>query len=185
MALSKSLSILDRHTFLPGDVIFREGEMGDCAFIINQGLVEITKKSGRRSVVLDRVGVQGIFGEMAMIDAKPRSATATALEPTQCLVQRFLETTHIRWHDRGASFDKLRMRVAHRGTKIVPQSELVEGRTALIPATARKLGIAVLVIKNKVLRQKIDKAAPFLRALLRIMVRNLRSTNWLAAGPGG
>ena len=126
MALSKSLSILDRHTFLPGDVIFREGEMGDCAFIINQGLVEITKKSGRRSVVLDRVGVQGIFGEMAMIDAKPRSATATALEPTQCLV-----------------------------------------------------------IKNKVLRQKIDKADPFLRALLRIMVRNLRSTNWLAAGPGG
>ncbi len=100
--------------------------MGDCAFIINQGLVEITKKSGRRSVVLDRVGVQGIFGEMAMIDAKPRSATATALETTQCLV-----------------------------------------------------------IKNKVLRQKIDKADPFLRALLRIMVRNLRSTNWLAAGPGG
>lgn len=125
MALSKSLSILDRHTFLRGDVIFREGEIGDCAFIINQGLVEITKKSGRRVIVLDRVGAQGIFGEMAMIDAKPRSATATAVEPTQCLI-----------------------------------------------------------IKNKVLRQKIDKADPFLRALLRIMVRNLRSTNWLAAGAG-
>jgi CRP-like cAMP-binding protein len=57
----------------PGDVIFREGEVGDAMFAVVDGEVELTR--GDR--VIDTIGAGGILGEMALIDTGPRSATAT------------------------------------------------------------------------------------------------------------
>lgn len=57
-----------------GDVIFREGDAASELFIIQSGEVEI--RLGNR--VLEKLPQYGIFGEMALIDAAPRSATAVA-----------------------------------------------------------------------------------------------------------
>ena len=62
-------------SFSKGDTIFREGEQGDEFFVVVRGKVEI-RSANRR---LETVGAKGIFGEMALIDDSPRSATAVAL----------------------------------------------------------------------------------------------------------
>jgi CRP/FNR family cyclic AMP-dependent transcriptional regulator len=61
--------------FAKGETIFREGESGDEFFVVVRGHVEI--KSGNRW--FETVGQNGIFGEMALIDDSPRSATVVAL----------------------------------------------------------------------------------------------------------
>jgi CRP/FNR family transcriptional regulator, cyclic AMP receptor protein len=61
--------------FAKGKTIFQEGDRGDEFFIVMRGQVEI--RSGDRH--LETLGPDGIFGEMALIDDGPRSATAVAL----------------------------------------------------------------------------------------------------------
>ena len=64
-----------------GQVIFREGNQSDFAFIIENGQIEVSRKRPDGNVeVLDILGKNEIFGEIGMIDGGPRSATATALE---------------------------------------------------------------------------------------------------------
>lgn len=66
-------------------VIFREGDSGDCAFLIEEGEVEISVWRNGRKVTLAQRGVGEIFGEMAIIDDEPRSATVTTVGPC-CLL---------------------------------------------------------------------------------------------------
>lgn len=61
-------------TYKAGDVIFREGDAADELFIVKSGKVEI--RLGNR--LLDTLPELSIFGEMALIDHRPRSATAVA-----------------------------------------------------------------------------------------------------------
>lgn len=67
----------------PGEVIFREGDESTEAYWITSGRVEITIRSGATGLPVARVGTGDIIGEMGLIDNKPRSATATALIPTE------------------------------------------------------------------------------------------------------
>ena len=73
-------------SFEPGDVIFREGDPGDAAYLILSGLVKITRQHKKIRMVLNQLGADQIFGEMAIITGEPRTATATALEPTEVFV---------------------------------------------------------------------------------------------------
>jgi CRP/FNR family transcriptional regulator, cyclic AMP receptor protein len=57
-----------------GEVIFREGDKADQLFVIKSGQVEI--RLGNR--MLSELSAHSIFGEMALIDDAPRSATAVA-----------------------------------------------------------------------------------------------------------
>ena len=64
-----------------GQVVFHEGSRSDFAFIIVDGQVEVSRKRKDGNIeVVDILGQNDIFGEMGMIDGKPRSATVTALE---------------------------------------------------------------------------------------------------------
>lgn len=63
-----------------GEVIFKEGDVSDNAYIIKTGQVEISKGEGKQKVVLAILKDGDIFGEMGLIEDKPRSATATALD---------------------------------------------------------------------------------------------------------
>ncbi len=75
-----------RKRFATGTVIFREGEGGDEAYVVETGSVAIVKHGQTGDIVLGHVGPQGIFGEMALVDDEPRMATATARDDTVCLV---------------------------------------------------------------------------------------------------
>jgi CRP-like cAMP-binding protein len=73
--------MLKRLHFKRGDEIIRENDLGETAYIIQSGRVEITQGSARAR--LATVGPGETIGEMSMIDDKPRSATAVALEDTE------------------------------------------------------------------------------------------------------
>lgn len=74
-----------RH-YVPGSIIFREGERGNTAFIVCEGSIEIFKGSGEDHVSLTTCETGAIFGEMALIDDAPRSASARAKTYATCLV---------------------------------------------------------------------------------------------------
>ncbi len=69
-----------------GSVIFREGERGYSAFLIERGEVEISVQRNGQDVKLASRGPGEVFGEMAIIDDQPRSATVTAVRPCQLLM---------------------------------------------------------------------------------------------------
>jgi len=60
--------------YAPGDVIFAEGDKGENMYVVRSGDVEIE----RNGKVIENLSGGGIFGEMALIDGSPRSATARA-----------------------------------------------------------------------------------------------------------
>ncbi len=78
--------LLSRHGGRPvffekGDVIFREGDPGNCLYVIQDGAVDITL--GNRVLKLMQPG--DIFGEMSLIDGMPRSANAVARAETNLI----------------------------------------------------------------------------------------------------
>lgn len=78
--------ILDRRVFRADQVIFREGQHGDLAYIVASGKVYLSKNTDVGERLIAVVGENEIFGEMALIDDATRMATATALEPVVCTV---------------------------------------------------------------------------------------------------
>ena len=73
--------------FKSGDVIVREGEVGVAFYIIESGRVEVVRDMGTADEqVLDTMGPNSFFGEMALFDNHVRSASIRALEDTRCLV---------------------------------------------------------------------------------------------------
>lgn len=62
-----------------GNVIMKEGQTSDmCLFLLRQGTVDVTKQMGTQQSVLDKIEAVDVFGEMAVIAQRPRSATITA-----------------------------------------------------------------------------------------------------------
>lgn len=67
--------------------IFREGDPGDALHVVVEGQVRITILSGSGSeAIVALVDTGDCFGEFALLDGKPRSATATAVKPTKTFV---------------------------------------------------------------------------------------------------
>ncbi len=72
--------------FESGEVIFREGEPGDRMYILLAGAVELKIKVDRGETVIKTIDTPNeFFGEMALIDERPRSATAVALRRSNLL----------------------------------------------------------------------------------------------------
>jgi EAL domain-containing protein (putative c-di-GMP-specific phosphodiesterase class I)/CRP-like cAMP-binding protein len=75
-----------KQSFAAGEIIMRQGERGDNAFIIEDGLVEILIE--RADGKIQHVGTRGpgtIVGEMAIVDDAPRTATVKALQDCKML----------------------------------------------------------------------------------------------------
>ncbi len=81
VALQKKLS----RTYKAGTVLFREGEEGDNMYIIQSGRVQITRRVGGQDAVLAVLPAGEFFGEMSIINNRPRSATAMVLEDSVLL----------------------------------------------------------------------------------------------------
>ncbi len=103
-----------------GQIIFRERETGDQAFVVKSGVVEITKhdESGKE-IHIGTVCKGGMFGEMALIDNKLRMASARAKDE----------------------------------------------------------GTEVMVVTKELFDNKINKADPFVRGMLNILVDYVRKTS--------
>lgn len=73
-------------TFPAGTVLFREGDPGEEMYVIQSGRVQLTRTVRGREVHLATLPAGEFFGEMAIVNRRPRSATATVIDPAQVLV---------------------------------------------------------------------------------------------------
>jgi CRP-like cAMP-binding protein len=71
--------------FQPGEMIFSEFEPGDTFYLIQSGRVELVKIIGDIEKTLDILQPSEMFGEMAILENSPRSATAIALDTVKVL----------------------------------------------------------------------------------------------------
>ena len=83
--LLKVAEIAIKKNFPGGSIIFREGEKGDSLFLIVYGSIRILKTSERGEEEIVRLASGSVFGELALIDDSPRSATAITLENSELL----------------------------------------------------------------------------------------------------
>jgi len=75
--------MLERRTFKAGQTILSEGDLGETAYIVLKGRVQISRGSSGGALRLAILGPGETLGEMSMIDDKPRSATAVAVDDTE------------------------------------------------------------------------------------------------------
>ncbi len=72
-------------SFAAGDTIVREGEPGVGVFMVRSGAVEVVNGQGAQEERVATLGPGEVFGEIALLTDRPRTATVRATEPTVCL----------------------------------------------------------------------------------------------------
>jgi CRP-like cAMP-binding protein len=90
--LSQVARLAERQQFAAGQIIVKQGDTGLGLYVIASGRVEaVQERAGAEALVLNTLGPGDFFGEMALLDDYPRSASVIAMEPTECL-------TLSKWH---------------------------------------------------------------------------------------
>src|SRR5690349_18244377 len=81
-----------RRFLAEGEWLFREGDEGDTAFVIENGLLEICRVEDGKQERIAQLGPGEMIGEMSLIDKLPRSASAFARLPTRL---RVIDRSHL------------------------------------------------------------------------------------------
>ena len=93
--LQKLVQITRHQHFARHHVIIKAGERGNVLFLLLRGIVRVSMEGSRgKEIILGMLHPNDFFGEMALLDGLPRSATVTAMEDCEVLVitrQDFLE----------------------------------------------------------------------------------------------
>lgn len=76
--LSEVVHIMQVQRLRDGQTVFREGSDGDAWYIVYDGQVNVIKASALGSSIIATLGERSCFGEMAILDGSPRSATVKA-----------------------------------------------------------------------------------------------------------
>jgi CRP-like cAMP-binding protein len=67
--------LMEEEEYEKDTLVFKEGEIGDCMFIIYRGVIRIHKEA----TILAELGEKEVFGELSLLDAETRSASATCI----------------------------------------------------------------------------------------------------------
>ncbi|MFA5192961.1 MAG: cyclic nucleotide-binding domain-containing protein [Verrucomicrobiia bacterium] len=79
--LRRVLQAMQKRQYYEGETIFEEGRAGQSVFVIRSGGVELSRRASHdKAKILARPGPGQIFGEMALLDRQPRTATARVAE---------------------------------------------------------------------------------------------------------
>ena len=82
--LAAIAAVAKARRYAKDDVIFHESENGDVFCLIREGQVKVTMISPEgKEIILSMLGPGDFFGEMALLDDQPRSATVVAMEPLE------------------------------------------------------------------------------------------------------
>ena len=84
--LASIAAVAKTRRYAKDDVVFHESESGDVFFLIREGKVKVTMISPEgKEIILSMLGPGDFFGEMALLDDEPRSATVVAMEPLEAV----------------------------------------------------------------------------------------------------
>ncbi len=77
--------LVKKHRLANGELVFRQGDMGDSMFIIAEGAVglRVLAPSGDKEIEVGRMGTGEVFGEMALLTGEERTATVVAISDTR------------------------------------------------------------------------------------------------------
>ena len=145
-----------------GEVIIRENEPGDVAYVIERGQVEVTKKADGKNIHLAHIYPGETFGEMSMIDDKPRSATVTAVEDTEVRVvphDEFFESFKTNPDVALQLLNTLLERLREAGSTIAQLEKQTEGETAELATTMDLVVPEFVVRENNVLLNGVTPQA--------------------------
>ena len=79
--LGRILQAMQKRKYYTGEIVFQQGQEGKAVFVIRSGGVELSRSGSNDKVtVLARRGLGQIFGEMALLEHQPRTATARVTE---------------------------------------------------------------------------------------------------------
>jgi len=98
--LKRLAKLMVPRSFRAGEVIVKENDQAAGFFVIASGAVEVVRGAeGPNPQVLATLGSGDFFGEMALFEGYPRSATVKAVEDTECLaITRWDFTAEMRTH---------------------------------------------------------------------------------------
>lgn len=72
-------------SYMPGEIIVAQGDVGDCMFVIQEGEAEVLREDNGVSMVIDTMKPGDLFGEMAILEHTVRSSTVRALSVVRAL----------------------------------------------------------------------------------------------------
>lgn len=72
-------------TYMPGEIIITEGDVGDCMFVIQEGEAEVLRDENGVPTVVDTMQAGDLFGEMAILEHTQRSSTVRAITTVRAL----------------------------------------------------------------------------------------------------
>lgn len=114
-----------------GDEIIQEGTLSDCAYIIESGSVEVSKKKPNEDRQIIAVLTENdIFGEMGLIDGLPRSATVVALEDCSITIMTQETFNHLAQHNPQALMPILKVLAKRLRSTLSLVEDLQGGKTS-------------------------------------------------------
>lgn len=81
----KSTNNILGHLYRDGEIIIKQGTVGDCLYVIQQGKVDVISEKGKKEVKIAELGEKDFFGEMALFEKDVRSCTVKANGDTKVL----------------------------------------------------------------------------------------------------
>ena len=119
----------ERLNYHAGQVMFNAGDMGDAAYIVIEGSIEISVPTPGGPLVVNRIGRNDIIGEIAIFGDVPRTATATALTAVETLrISKELFTKVIR-ENPDAALELIRVLAARLANTTNQLSRTLSGST--------------------------------------------------------
>ena len=83
----------------PEEYFFREGEKADAMFVLEKGEVAVSKQWNGEEFRLEKLSQGDCFGEMALIDLSPRSASVMAIEPSAAIAINYTNMLDLHMHN--------------------------------------------------------------------------------------
>lgn len=86
---AKLAALVENRNYKPGEVIIQQGELSRDLFVLNEGMVEISRKGGEGEVVLNVVEPPYLLGDVAFLVGMPRTASARAKTDVNVFIVRY------------------------------------------------------------------------------------------------